>query len=142
MGCAVSASSLFIIVKYIRRRAGFYSCSGTADCVKLAKSVILDRDPDLVVSGINHGDNSGVNVHYPVSGCCEGRLYQWNPFLAFSLSNHDQDADFPRQKSIQQLVELALAEGLPAWTCLNVNFPGESGYKGVKVCEQATAMDK
>jgi len=42
-----------------------YSCSGTpADCVKLAVSEILDRKPDLCVSGINHGSNSSINVIY------------------------------------------------------------------------------
>ncbi|MEM6866202.1 MAG: 5'/3'-nucleotidase SurE, partial [Bacteroidota bacterium] len=42
-----------------------YSCSGTpADCVKLALQVILDRKPDICVSGINHGSNSSINVIY------------------------------------------------------------------------------
>ena len=42
-----------------------YSCSGTpADCVKLGVKQILDRRPDLCVSGINHGSNSSINVIY------------------------------------------------------------------------------
>ena len=42
-----------------------YSCSGTpVDCVKLAVDEIMPRRPDLVVSGINHGDNAAINVHY------------------------------------------------------------------------------
>ena len=43
-----------------------YECSGTpADCVKLAKSVILkDRTIDLCVSGINHGSNASINIIY------------------------------------------------------------------------------
>ena len=42
-----------------------YSCSGTpADCVKLAVNEILQRKPDLCVSGINHGSNSSINVIY------------------------------------------------------------------------------
>ena len=42
-----------------------YQCSGTpADCVKLALDKVLDRRPDLLVSGINHGSNSSVNVIY------------------------------------------------------------------------------
>ena len=43
-----------------------FKCSGTpADCVKLAKFHLLkDRRPDLVVSGINHGSNSSINVLY------------------------------------------------------------------------------
>ena len=49
-----------------------YKCSGTpVDCVKLAMFEFLPRCPDLVIGGINHGDNSAVNVHY--SGTIEQR---------------------------------------------------------------------
>ena len=41
------------------------SCSGTpTDCVKLAVSEVLDRKPDLLVSGVNHGGNEALSVHY------------------------------------------------------------------------------
>src|ERR1043166_2794589 len=56
-----------------------YQCSGTpVDCVKLAKDKILYRNPDLCVSGINHGSNSSINVIYSgtmsaaVEACIEG----------------------------------------------------------------------
>ena len=51
----------------VRKDVGLtiYKCSGSpVDCVKLAFHTVLDRKPDLVVGGINHGDNSAVNVHY------------------------------------------------------------------------------
>jgi 5'-nucleotidase len=42
-----------------------YSCNGTpVDCVKLALSEICPRRPDIVIGGINHGDNASVNTHY------------------------------------------------------------------------------
>ena len=42
-----------------------YKINGTpADCVKLALKKLLTRQPDLVVSGINHGSNSSVSIHY------------------------------------------------------------------------------
>ena len=42
-----------------------YKCTGTpVDCVKLAINVVLDRTPDLLVSGINHGGNMAICVHY------------------------------------------------------------------------------
>ena len=42
-----------------------YSCSGTpADCVKLGLQELLDRRPDICISGINHGSNSSINVIY------------------------------------------------------------------------------
>ncbi|MBQ2268948.1 MAG: 5'/3'-nucleotidase SurE, partial [Bacteroidaceae bacterium] len=71
-----------------------YSCTGTpCDCVKAA----LDGAGhfDLVVGGINHGDNSAVNAHYSgtmgvaLEGCMKGI-----PSIAFSLCSHDSDADF------------------------------------------------
>ena len=40
-----------------------WGCSGTpADCVKLALSELLDRKPDLILSGINHGPNLGTDI--------------------------------------------------------------------------------
>ncbi|MFN5942997.1 MAG: 5'/3'-nucleotidase SurE, partial [Bacteroidota bacterium] len=42
-----------------------YQTTGTpADCVKLAKSVVLHRKPDLCISGINHGSNASINILY------------------------------------------------------------------------------
>lgn len=119
-----------------------YSCSGTpTDCIKLAYTTVLDREPDLVVGGINHGDNSGTNVHYSgtmgvaIEGCLKG-----TPSIGFSLCDHASDADFrPLEAYIRQIVSTVLEHGLPARTCLNVNFPcGE--IKGIKVCEQAVGQ--
>ena len=53
--------------KKIESAPGFslYSCTGTpVDCVKLALHDLVPRTPDMVIGGINHGDNSSVNVHY------------------------------------------------------------------------------
>ncbi len=141
MGCALSAS-VPIHYREVHKEEGLviYACSGTpTDCIKLAKNEILKGLPDLIVSGINHGDNSAVNAHYSgtmgaaIEGCISGV-----PSIAFSLCDHAEDANFtPLKEIIQQLVKLVLAEGLPQWTCLNVNFPFEPDYKGIKVCEQA-----
>lgn len=72
------------------------ACSGTpVDCVKLALEMEAGRKPDVVVSGINHGDNSSVNVHYSgtmgvvLEGCMKGI-----PSIGFSLCDFDADADF------------------------------------------------
>ena len=35
-----------------------------ADCIKLAHDKLMDRKPDLVLSGINHGSNAGINIIY------------------------------------------------------------------------------
>ena len=61
----------------------------TADCVKLALSVILEQKPDLIVSGINCGSNSGRNILYSgtIGGVIEGAL-RGIPGIAFSSESH------------------------------------------------------
>jgi 5'-nucleotidase len=54
-------------LELIRKEEGYeeYSCSGTpADCVKLACKVVMNRRPDMLVSGINHGSNASINIIY------------------------------------------------------------------------------
>lgn len=121
-----------------------YSCSGTpVDCVKLAVNVVLDRKPDMVVSGINHGSNSSINVIYSgtMSAAVEGSL-EGIPSIGFSLNDFSWEADFsPAHKHIKSIAARVLKEGLPHGTCLNVNIPLSDGeeYKGVKICRQAKA---
>ena len=65
-----------------------YSCNGTpVDCVKVALvEFFKDRKPDMIIGGINHGDNSSVNVHYSgtmgivIEGCMK-----YVPSIGFSL---------------------------------------------------------
>ena len=87
-----------------------YACSGTpADCVKMALNEILNRKPDLCVSGINHGANSSINVIY--SGAvpnlfaegkgvvAEGFLKDKNYFSATKiLAKHDENYMPPEVK--------------------------------------------
>ena len=121
-----------------------YSVSGTpVDCVKLAVNVLLERKPDMIVSGINHGSNSSINVIYSgtMSAAAEGALENI-PSIGFSLLDYSWDADFSQAKPyIKQIAIEVLAKGLPDNTCLNVNIPKASKepYKGVKVCRQARA---
>lgn len=140
MGCAITADRP---IKYslVKREPGLtiYKCSGTpVDCVKLAKGVVLDREPDLVISGINHGDNAAVNVHYSgtmgvvIEGCLNNI-----PSIGFSLCDHSFDADFePLCETIRKVATNVLQNGLPKGICLNVNFPVCSQLKGVKICRQ------
>ena len=65
-GCAITSETP-IKTKLVSSEPGLevYSCTGTpCDCVKIACHAIVPRTPDLVVGGINHGDNSAVNAHY------------------------------------------------------------------------------
>ena len=116
-----------------------YRCTGTpVDCVKLALHSGMPRRPDLVIGGINHGDNSSVNVHYSgtmgvvIEGCLKGI-----PSIGYSLCNHAADADFtPLFPYIRRITEEVWEHGLPEGICLNVNFPDTSDLKGVRICRQ------
>lgn len=119
-----------------------YSTSGTpVDCVKLAIYEILDRTPDLLVSGINHGANHSINVIYSgtMSAAVEGAL-EGIPSIGFSLLDFSAEADFTAAKHYATLItNAALKEGIEKHTCLNVNIPKIplSKIKGIKICRQA-----
>jgi len=121
-----------------------YSCSGTpADFVKIATQEILDRKPDLCVSGINHGSNSSINVIYSgtMSAAVEAGI-EGIPAIGFSLLDYSLNANFePARKYVKAIVKNTLKKGLPAGVVLNVNIPKlEAGkIKGMKVCRQANA---
>ncbi|MGC6491060.1 MAG: 5'/3'-nucleotidase SurE [Flavobacteriales bacterium] len=121
-----------------------YACSGTpVDCVKLAVSKILDRKPDLCISGINHGSNSSINVIYSgtMSAAVEGAL-EGIPSVGFSLLDFSFDADFKASKKVaKDIIKKVLEEGLPKGVCLNVNIPKLElkDIKGFRICRQADA---
>lgn len=121
-----------------------YHCSGTpVDCVKIAVSNILNRPPDLLVSGINHGANSSINIIYSgtMSAAMEGAIGDI-PSIGFSLLNYAWDAQFETAKMVcEKIIEQALIFGIPTNTLLNVNIPDVSleNFKGYKVCRQAKA---
>jgi len=121
-----------------------YSCSGTpADCVKLGISEILDRRPDLCVSGINHGYNSSINVIYSgtMSAAIEAGLVGI-PSIGFSLLDFNWNANFEAVKAYVKNIALNVLEnGLQEGVVLNVNFPKleKEAIKGVRICRQAKA---
>lgn len=121
-----------------RRGLTVYACSGSpVDCIKLAVDRLLKgRVPDLVIGGINHGDNASVNTHYSgtMGVATEGAL-QGFPSMALSLCDHSPNADFePLRPYILDLMFKAITIGMPPLTCLNVNFPKAQKFRGVKVC--------
>lgn len=121
-----------------------YALSGTpVDCVKFALDKILTRKPDLVVSGINHGANSSINVIYSgtMSAAVEAGV-EGLQAIGFSLLDFAWDADFSQgKKYIQKIVRNILENPLPKGIVLNVNIPKlpENEIKGIKVCRQAHA---
>ncbi|MCC7533982.1 MAG: 5'/3'-nucleotidase SurE [Bacteroidia bacterium] len=121
-----------------------YKCSGTpVDCVKLAVDKVLHRKPDLMVSGINHGSNSSINILYSgtMSAAIEAAI-EGMPAVGFSLSDFAYDADFSLAKRIAKTIASNIIKnGLPMATLLNVNIPkvSEENFQGIRICRQANA---
>ena len=121
-----------------------YRCSGTpADCVKMAISEILNKKPDLCVSGINHGSNSSINVIYSgtMSAALEAGI-EGIPAIGFSLLDYSWNANFEVLKGqIKKIALQVLKNGLPDGVVLNVNFPKleNKDFNGIKICRQARA---
>lgn len=112
-----------------------------ADGVKLALCSILDRKPDLVLSGINHGTNSSTSVVYSgtMAAAIEGAIHHI-PSIGFSLLDYRPDADFDGAGPLlRQIIQKTITNGLPEGICLNVNIPAvkEHQIRGIKVCRQA-----
>lgn len=124
-----------------------YSCSGTpVDSVKLALDKLIDRKPDLLLSGINHGSNASVSVIYSGTlgaareGCINGI-----PSVGFSITDHDKNADFNGAvEYVKTIVEDVLKNGLDKDTFLNVNVPAipKNKIKGIKVTSQTNGVWK
>ena len=146
MGHAITISTPLRLQKiYVDGRHEEWSCSGTpVDCVKLAISKIIHRKPDLLVSGINHGSNSSINVIYSgtMSAAVEGAIENI-PSIGFSLLDFAFETDFEvSEKYVLSIAKKVLKSGLPEGTCLNVNIPKlekNQTIKGVKICRQAKA---
>lgn len=135
-------STIPIRVSLLREEEGLkvYSCTGTpVDCVKVAINELLDRKPDLLVSGINHGGNQAVCVHYSgtMGAAIEGCIFEV-PSVGVSLVDYTEGAPFAESVRIgRNICEHVLANGLPSGTYLNLNVPNVPQVQGVAVCRQA-----
>jgi 5'-nucleotidase len=105
-----------------------------ADCVKLALGMILSEKPDLIVSGINSGSNSGRTIFCSgtVGGVIEGALRKI-PGIAFSCEESDKPDYSTIEQHILSIVQHFIEHPIPVGTLFNVNFPDLSkplqGYK-------------
>ena len=117
-----------------------FICSGTpVDCVKLALAEILDRKPDICISGINHGSNASINVIYSgtVSAAIEASVHDI-PSVGFSILDYSTTTEFKHTEThIINIVRNLLNSNLNV--CLNVNIPkySENKIKGIKIAKQA-----
>ncbi len=104
---------------------GFYYVDGTpTDCVHLAITGLLGREPDMVIAGINHGSNLGDDVLYSgtVAAAMEGRFLGL-PAMAISLAATDPQHLQTAALVAHRLLAALAPETLPADTVLNVNVP-------------------
>lgn len=133
-----------LYLRQVSREEGVevYAFSGTpVDCMKLAFDYLLkERKPDAVISGINHGSNSAVNVLYSgtMGAAIEGSFYGC-PSVGLSLTDHSADADFEAAKAYgERIVRAVLETPVGAPVCLNVNIPmgGLHEIRGIRVCRQ------
>jgi 5'-nucleotidase len=110
-----------------------------ADCVKLAVNVLLKTRPDIVVSGINHGANTGHNIIYSgtVSAATEGAILGI-PSVALSLEWSEEPDFQPAAEIGLAVVRKVVQRGLPEGVLLNVNVPAVSREQihGMRVTEQ------
>tara|TARA_B100001093_G_C26849595_1_gene1024484 strand:- start:2791 stop:3555 length:765 start_codon:yes stop_codon:yes gene_type:complete len=122
-----------------------YICSGTpVDCIKMGLYLLKDRQPNLILSGINHGSNVSTNVLYSgtMSAAVEGAL-EGIPSIGFSLTSYCSDADFTASRTFVKLItEKVVNNKIKSGTCLNVNIPDVNSelIKGIKVCHQGKAF--
>ncbi len=105
--------------------ANVYCVNGTpTDSVHLAITGLLDREPDMVVSGINHGANLGDDVLYSgtVAAAMEGRFLGL-PAIAVSLVLNGSERFDTAAAVIRMLIRQMIDNPLPLDTILNVNVP-------------------
>ena len=104
---------------------GFHYVNGTpTDCVHLAITGLLDREPDMVISGINSGANLGDDVLYSgtVAAAMEGR-FLGRPAVAVSLVGKDPVHYDVAATLVARLIKSMLNQKLPSDLLLNINVP-------------------
>ncbi len=146
VGHAITLSDPLRVVEYYKNGNFFgYAVRGTpADCVKLAYWAILKQQkPDLVVSGINLGSNTGVNIIYSgtVSAATEGSMIGV-PSFAISLATFTNPDFRVAARFARKIAPIIAQTNLPPGIALNINVPPipEEEIKGVVVTRQGKAL--
>lgn len=105
--------------------SNIYSVNGTpADCVHVAITGLLETEPDMVISGINHGANLGDDVLYSgtVAAAMEGRFLGL-PAIAVSLVSEQTHHFDTAASMVYKIIEGMIDNPLPSDTILNINVP-------------------
>ncbi|AWL11026.1 5'-nucleotidase [Saliniradius amylolyticus] len=137
---ASNALSLHQPLRIQQMKNGFYAVNGTpSDCVHLGINAFMQDDPELVVSGINHGANLGDDVIYSgtVAAATEGR-FMGLPAVAVSLCGHPGKHFDTAARIVRDIVSHLSQHPLPADQILNINVPDVpyEQLKGIQVTRQ------
>ena len=123
-----------------------FSIYGTpADCVKFAVSHLLNKSPDLIVSGLNIGENSGISSFYSgtVAAAREGAFWKIRSF-AFSLSEESEKYSVYYVKMIPKIIDKITIKfgNFSKNVFYNINFPSchPDMIKGLKITRQSNAF--
>lgn len=141
VGHAITMNIPLRIKEVIRRGQFFgYAVDGTpADCVKIGMRNIIKDIPDVVISGINHGSNTAINIIYSgtVSAAREAAIMDI-PAIAVSITSHKAKNFNYAAKFAANLAKLVVTRDLPKGTLLNVNVPDipEDQIKGSLLTKQ------
>lgn len=141
VGHGITMQNPLRVIKYNNNGSFFgYAVSGTpADCVKMGVRNIMTDLPDLVVSGINRGSNTAINIIYSgtVSAAREAAI-MGIPAMAISVTSYET-LDYQYAAKVTKMLALKLKSGnLPPGTLLNVNVPNlpEDKIKGIRLTTQ------
>lgn len=124
-----------------RHSDSIYTLDGTpTDCVAVGLGKILEKKPDLLISGINAGPNLGDDITYSgtVSAAVEGTMYSI-PSMAVSLAGEPPYDFGPAGLAAARLAAMILARGLPENTLMNINIP-QAAVAGTKVTRQGRRL--
>ncbi len=141
VGHAITMQIPLRVTKYYKNEEFFgYAVDGTpADCIKMGIKNILKDKPDLVISGINKGSNTAINIIYSgtVSAAREAAIMDV-PSIAVSVTSHTASNYKYAAKVAMQLAQMIEEKGLEKGTLLNVNVPDlpEEEVKGILLTRQ------
>lgn len=125
-----------------RRGQTWYAIEATpATCVRLALERLLSDRPDVVVSGINRGENLGTVTFYSATvGAAREAAFQGIPAIAVNLAAAD-GIEYGTAASVTVAIIRALGKsGIAPGTFLNINFPAlpRESLRGVRITRQDT----
>jgi 5'-nucleotidase len=130
---------------YIKDEFFGYALNGSpADCIKFGILSILEKHkPDIVLSGINFGRNTGVNLFYSgtFAGATEGHLLGI-PSFAVSLSSHNPETDCQVAADYAyKIVSNIMLRHDKEKIFLNINVPAvtEKQIKGIKITKSSSS---